>query len=100
MNTLADSMFGQIASSRSRTRDLALILAGSALVALCAKIQIPMWPAPLTLQPFAVLLVGASLGSTRGALALIAYLLEGAAGLPVFAGPLAGFAYFAGPTAG
>lgn len=100
MITLADRILPQFTPSYSRTRDVALIIAGSVLVALCAKIQIPMWPAPITLQPFAVLLVGATLGANRGALALIAYLLEGAFGLPVFAGPLAGAAYFAGPTAG
>ncbi len=69
-------------------------------MAVCAKIQISASPIPWTLQTFGVTLVGATLGSRRGAAALIAYLLEGAAGLPVFALPVAGIGYFAGPTAG
>jgi biotin transport system substrate-specific component len=55
---------------------------------------------PITGQTFGVLFVGALLGSRRGALALAAYLLEGAAGLPVFAGGGATLAWLAGPTAG
>ena len=90
------------ANTRQTTliREAGLVLAGSALVALAAKTQIPLSPVPMTGQDFAVLLLGATLGARRGALALIAYLLEGLIGLPVFAGPSAGFTYFAGPTAG
>lgn len=77
------------------------MIAGSLFVALCARIQLPAWPVPMTLQPFAVLLVGAALGSRRGALAIFLYLLQGASGLPVFANPpFGGLAYFAGPTTG
>lgn len=84
-----------------RLAEVATIIGGSLLVAASARIQIPSLPIPFTLQPFAVLLVGAALGSRRGALALIAYLLEGMAGLPVFAAPpFGGLAYLAGPTAG
>lgn len=97
---LADRLFFARARRRSLAADLALVVAGSMLVALCAKVQLPMWPAPMTLQPFAVLLVGAALGMRRGAAALSVYLLEGAAGFPVFAGPVAGITYFAGPSAG
>ncbi len=82
-------------------RDIVLVLAGSLFVAACAKVQAPTWPVPMTLQPFAVLLVGAALGSRRGGLAILAYLLEGASGLPVFASaPYGGAAYLMGPTAG
>ena len=82
--------------------DAALILAGSALVALSARVAIPLpfTPVPLTAQTFAVLLVGAALGSRRGALALAAYLAEGAAGMPVFSGGGCCIAWLAGPTAG
>ncbi len=80
-------------------REAMWILAGSMLVAIGAKIQVP-GPIPMTMQTFAVVLVGATLGSRRGLLAMVAYLLEGAAGLPVFAGIVAGPAYFAGPTTG
>lgn len=82
--------------------DAILILAGSALVALSAQVVVPLpfTPVPITGQTFAVLFVGALLGSRRGALALTAYLLEGAAGLPVFAGGGSTLAWLAGPTAG
>ncbi len=83
-----------------RLRDLFLIVGGSLFVALCAKIQVWTMPVPMTLQTVAVVLVGASLGPRRGCAALVAYLIEGAGGLPVFAGPVAGAAYFAGPTGG
>lgn len=67
-------------------RTAALVLGGAALVAVCAQISIPMYPVPLTLQTLAVLLVGAALGSRKGAGAMLTYLAAGAAGLPVFAG--------------
>lgn len=81
-------------------RDIALILVGSWLVALFAQIQIPLWPVPITGQTFGVLLIGALLGSRRGTLSLLAYLAQGAAGLPFFAGSAAGIAVLAGPTGG
>ena len=82
--------------------DGALILAGSALVAVAAtlSVRLPFTPVPWTLQPFAVLLVGALLGSKRGAAAMIAYLAEGLSGLPVFAGGSFGPAPLLGPTGG
>ncbi|AZI43083.1 biotin transporter BioY [Deinococcus psychrotolerans] len=67
-------------------RSAALVLGGAALVAVCAQISIPMYPVPLTLQTLAVLLVGAVLGSRKGAAAMLTYLAAGAAGLPIFAG--------------
>jgi biotin transport system substrate-specific component len=79
-----------------------LILGASLLTALAARIAVPLpWtPVPITGQTFAVLLTGAVLGPRRGALAMLAYLAEGAAGLPVFAGGTGGVAPFFGPTAG
>jgi biotin transport system substrate-specific component len=67
-------------------RNLALIIGGSLLVALCARISIPLpfTPVPLTVQNFGVLLVGLLLGSRRGCAAMLLYLAEGAVGLPVF----------------
>ena len=100
MNTFGDLVHVNGVRSRWVLRDAGLVLAGSLFVAVCAKIQIPASPIPWTLQTFGVALVGATLGSRRGAAALIVYLLEGAAGLPVFALPVAGIGYFAGPTAG
>ena len=82
--------------------DAALILAGSWLVALCARIAIPLpfSPVPVTAQTLAVLLIGALLGSRRGGLSMLAYLAQGMAGLPVFAGGLSGPAVLTGPTGG
>ncbi len=82
------------------TRDAGLIFAGSLFVALLAQAQIPLQPVPVTLQTFGVLLIGAVLGSRRGALAMLAYAIEGAAGLPVFAGGTFGVARIIGPTGG
>src|SRR5258707_15705633 len=78
-----------------------LVLAGSALIALAAqvKIVVPFSPVPITGQTFAVLLVAAALGRL-GLASVIAYLIEGAIGLPVFAGGAAGAAYLTAPTGG
>ena len=81
-------------------RDVALILGGAAALAVLAQIQIPLQPVPVTGQTFGVLLIGALLGSRRGALSMLSYLALGAAGLPVFAGLAGGSAHFVGPTAG
>ena len=70
---------------------VAIVIAASLFVALCARVTIPLpfTPVPLTLQNFGVLLVGLTLGSRRGFAALALYLVEGASGMPVFnpAGP-------------
>lgn len=88
--------------SYSQSVNLALILSASLLIALMSQavVRLPFSPIPITGQTFAVLLVGASLGARRGALAVLAYLAEGALGLPVFAGGGAGLAYLIGPTGG
>jgi biotin transport system substrate-specific component len=85
---------------RSWLLDAALVALFSAFVALTARIEIPLWPVPMTLQTLGVVFTGAALGSRRGALALLLYLAEGAVGLPVFAGGASGVVYMAGPTAG
>ncbi len=81
-------------------RGLALALGGSLLLALSAKVQVPFYPVPLTLQTLVVLLIGATLGARLAAAAVALYLIEGLAGLPVFAGAVAGPLYMAGPTGG
>jgi biotin transport system substrate-specific component len=83
-------------------RDAVLILGAGLVTALAARIAVPVpWsPVPLTGQTFAVLLSGAALGARRAFLAQLLYLLEGASGLPVFAGGVGGLAVFAGPSAG
>lgn len=80
-----------------------LVVGGSLLVALCARITLPLpfTPVPLTLQNFGVLLVGLLLGSKRGFAALALYLAEGAMGMPVFSlAGLGGIAQLLGPTGG
>ena len=85
------------------TRQAAIIVSATVFVAICAHITIPLpfTPVPLTLQNFAVLLVGVTLGSRRGFATLALYLMEGIAGLPVFnpTGP-GGLAQILGPTGG
>ncbi len=83
-------------------RNAFLISIGALFVALLAQVKIPLpfTPVPLTGQTFAVLLVGATLGSKRGAASLFFYTLLGAFGLPVFAGGAAGMAYLSGATLG
>ncbi len=82
-----------------------VVLAGSALLAACAHVSLPLWftPVPLSLQPFAVLLLGLLLKPRMAFGTLAAYLVEGAAGLPVFAPGFAisgGLAHLLGPTGG
>jgi biotin transport system substrate-specific component len=77
-----------------------LVFTFSLLNALAAQIAIPIGPVPITGQTFAVLLTGALLGSRLGAAALIAYLIEGASGLPFFAGGTGGLVVILGPTGG
>src|SRR5579862_8473817 len=84
-------------------KQIAIVIGASLFVALCARITIPIPgnPVPLTLQNFGVLLVGLLLGPRRAFAAMVLYLAEGAAGLPVFnpAGP-GGIAQLFGPTGG
>jgi biotin transport system substrate-specific component len=86
------------------SRQVALVIGASLVVALCARITIPLLPltpVPLTVQNLGVLLVGMLLGGKRGFAAMALYLAEGAAGLPVFnpTGP-GGIAQLLGPTGG
>ena len=81
-------------------RNILFVLGGSVVLALSAKIQVPFWPVPITMQSMAVLLIGVVYGRRLGTLTILAYLAEGFAGLPVFAGAVAGPAYMAGPTGG
>ena len=77
-------------ASNAMLRNLLLAVAGSLLVAGAAQITVPFWPVPMTLQSMAVLLVGGAYGARLGAATLGLYALEGAVGLPFFAGAKAG----------
>jgi biotin transport system substrate-specific component len=81
-------------------RAVVLIVAGTTLLTLSAKIKLPLPYVPMTLQTLVVLLIGAAYGWRLGVATVIAYLGEGATGLPVFAGPVGGLAPLTGPTAG
>jgi biotin transport system substrate-specific component len=84
-------------------RNLALVVAGSLLLVISAKAQVPFWPVPMTMQSLAVLFLGAALGPRLGAAAVALYLAQGAMGYPVFANTppqVASLAYFMGPTGG
>lgn len=98
--TLADRIF-----SRTLVTDVVLVAAGAALVSLFAQLTIPLPFVPITGQTLAVLIVGASLGATRGGLSLALYALLGFAGLPVFSprddgSHVVGAAAFLGSTGG
>ena len=86
--------------ARSTRTNILLVLAGSALVALSAQASVPMWPVPMTLQTLAITLIGLTYGSRLAAATMLAYLAEGAVGLPVFANASGGIAPLMGPTAG
>jgi biotin transport system substrate-specific component len=89
-------------SSRSTATDVALVAGFAALIAVCAILPALNvgTPVPVTLQTFGVLLSGAVLGMRRGFLAVLLYLVVGAAGLPVFSGGASGLAVFSGPSVG
>lgn len=78
----------------------ALVVAGSALLAISAQIAVPMFPVPITLQTLAVPLLVLAIGPQLAVAATLAYLLEGALGLPVFSHGSGGIARLVGPTAG
>lgn len=82
------------------TRNAILAVAGSLLLAASAKIQVPFYPVPMTMQTLAVLVIGAAYGWRLGTATILLYIAEGLAGLPVFAGAGAGPAYMMGPTGG
>ena len=77
----------------------AKVIGGSLLLAIAAHVAVPFWPVPLTLQTFAVLGLGAAFGPAVGAAAVLAWICQGLAGLPVFAAG-AGPAVLLGPTGG
>ncbi len=104
-NPLAGLRSERLARASAWLRAPGIVVGGSALMALCAHLALPLYftPVPLTLAPFAVLLLGLLLTPRLALATLCAYLAEGALGLPVFApGPLAssGLAHLLGPTGG
>ncbi len=90
-------------SENQTLRAVTLAVAGSLLLAVSAKIQVPFWPVPMTMQTFLVLSLGMAYGWRLGGATILLYLSEGALGLPVFAGTPEkgiGLAYMMGGTGG
>jgi biotin transport system substrate-specific component len=96
--TLAAVLWPERAASRARFAALAVM--GTLALAVSAKVQVPFYPVPMTLQTLVVLILGAAFGARLAGATVALYLLEGLVGLPVFAGVIAGPAYMAGPTGG
>jgi biotin transport system substrate-specific component len=98
--TLVDLLPGE--GLTALVRDIILVVAFGTFMGVLAQIAIPLpfTPVPITAQTFGVLLTGAVLGSRRGFAAMLVYLAEGAAGMPVFAGGTAGWLIISGPTGG
>lgn len=101
--TLADALWPSGVAGRAALRSAALVACGVVALWLSAKIQVPLWPVPITMQTFVVLTLGIAYGWRLGGSTVLAYLVAGASGLPVFAGAWSeggGIVHLAGPTAG
>lgn len=95
-----ETLLGAALAPLDVVRQVGLVIGFSLLTAAAAQVVIPIGPVPITGSTFAVLLTGALLGSRLGAMAMIAYLIEGASGLPFFAGFHGGLLHLMGPTGG
>lgn len=101
--TLADTLWPRAQASTNWLRLTVLAFIGTLLMAISAKINVPFYPVPMTMQTFVVLSIGMAYGWRLGGATLLLYLAEGAMGLPVFAGTPEkgiGIAYMMGPTGG
>jgi biotin transport system substrate-specific component len=101
--TTGNTLLGTLApqgDTRKLAAGIATVVLGTLFLTLTAKINVPVWPVPVTLQTFGVPLLAAAFGWRIGLATVAAYILEGLAGLPVFAGMAAGPAYLFGPTGG
>ena len=97
---LAAVLWPHNATRSGLLRSVILVALGTALLTLSAKVNLPLPYVPMTLQTLVVLVIGAAYGWRLGSLTIVAYLAEGALGLPVFASPVGGLAPLLGPTAG
>ncbi len=95
-SVLADALVGQ----RTLAKDLLLVVAGIAVVAALAQVEVPMWPVPITGQTLGVMLVAATLGLSRGVASMAGYLVLGVAGAPIFATFTGGIAAVGKPSFG
>ena len=102
-NSLRRPVLASVPGEPSLGRSALLVVAGTLFLTASAKVQVPFYPVPMTMQTFVVLFIGFALGRRLGALTALAYLVEGAVGLPVFAGTPengVGIPYILGPTGG
>jgi biotin transport system substrate-specific component len=100
--TLIDAAWSNSTTAR-RVGLVAAVVGGVCLLTLSAKLQVPFYPVPMTMQTLVVLMIGMACGRVLGTATVAAYVLAGAAGLPVFAGTPErgiGLAYMMGPTGG
>ena len=101
--TTPKTLLGTLAPATDTARmisGISTVVLGTLFITLCSKISVPTWPIPVTLQTFAVAALAAAFGWRIGLATVTLYILEGLAGLPVFAGAVAGPAYLFGPTGG
>lgn len=87
-------------TERSSLWQIAAVVLGTLFLALSSYVEVPMVPVPMTMQTFAVAMVGALYGWRLGGVTIVAWLIEGAIGLPVLSGGAGGAVHFVGPTAG
>ena len=102
-NKVLSEMFGPTEGTALRMKQAALVLVGIAVLAIAAKIKIPMYPVPVTMGTFAVLTIGAAYGPRLGLTTIIGYMIIGALGFDVFATSSAeasGLEYMMGSTGG
>lgn len=101
--TLLSAIWSDDRTGSKTLRPVLMALVGTAFLTLCAKIQVPFYPVPMTMGTFAVLAIGMTYGWRLATATLLLYMAEGAAGLPVFAGTPEkgiGLAYMMGGTGG
>jgi biotin transport system substrate-specific component len=102
-NKVLSDVLGADEGAALRVKQVALVLVGVLVLAVAAKIKVPMWPVPITMGTFAVLIIGAAYGARLGLVTILAYMLVGAIGFDVFAGSsaeAAGLTYMMGGTGG
>lgn len=102
-NKVLSDVFGADEGLGLRIKQVALVLVGVLVLAVAAKIKVPMWPVPITMGTFAVLTIGAAYGARLGLVTILAYMIIGALGFDVFAGSSAeasGLTYMMGGTGG
>ena len=103
MNIVLSEALGPRSGTALRIKQAVLVVLGIAVLALAAKIKVPMWPVPITMGTFAVLSIGAAYGARLGLVTILGYMLVGALGFDVFAGSSAeafGLTYMMGGTGG